>query len=1042
MAAIARTDLDKGNGFRHNKKIRNIDWIKLYLHGATMSAWQRKIFFDKQDRELLGMVNRLLSAKSDTAFERMLIDANLHPHGIASLAASHEMRIAMSVTRLLNSLEVGQVEDRLRALQSLHDLVLTTARSALRRNAARVLIQTMKELVRAHGEERKQLMLAHDFRQAAAGNPRIVRHLLQRYHLLEMPESWSQLAFDHHVHDANTKGRKTPTHLIMDAWIKGIRYLTVIYYNYVEAEAARELMQASDIMGMHVRVGFEFACPFRGRYVYFIWVPRGFTNAEGFLEFLAEAPVQHLMQKGREASAWQQNFIFMLLENWNKCHRLNEGKRFAVEFPPLPETTFREFVGTGQASLLHLAECIHLHCSPLLRQRLGVLRRELAEAGEQARGEIAKQIQVISEIEPSYFADACLAPEHNPELPDPGIPSDSPDVPDILRLSPIVLLDWLSSMRAGHRIVLNLADLSPEDVLELLWTCQGMITHLEIFNLKEWLEGKLSRLKEINQLQLAINTGSAPRLKHLIRDMIRNFECDNNEQSAEERCKLFRAILRDIPALQDFYKATPLRTSIGTDSTSRSRKTLGMGLVLKETLSPHVVRQGEKLADTNVPIPVLVNVVEQVQYRSTAHSRLGGRLPQLIRKIPGFRRFGHARVKTWLSQSSTAQIGERRNVMPLGGSIAGSQKVFAPASGEADKFPKQRYLNTKLANILKVLAGFIPAFLSFQYTQDWWLLAWFGAFIWFGITGFRNIVQAVVGGGGLFRSTLLRWNNYVSWTRLCDSLMYTGFSVPLLELGVRTLLLEHTLHFTVAESPIIVYAIIAGVNGLYLCSHNLYRGLPKTAAIGNIFRSALAIPVAIFYNMLIYKFLVLAGVAAPYQMIQPAAAVISKMASDTVAALIEGFGDRLNNMRMRHWDYTTKLARVFNTYARLEVRFPEIDMLAMLHKPTELLKMLSDEAPGMEVTLIINALDLMHFWLYMPRAQDMLRLQARQMSQEERVILLRSQLVLVCEQEVSQLFVNGLVGRNFGRALAFYLDRHNEYLRAMAQLCHTAHSIE
>ena len=198
-----------------------------------MSAWQKKIYFDKQDRELIGMVNRLLNAKSDVTAERKRSDTNLHPHGIISLATPREMRIATSVTRLLNSLEAGQAEERLHALQSLYDEVLTTAQSALRRNAARVLVQTMKELVRAHGSERKQLMLAHDFRQAATGNPRIVRRLLQRYHLLEMPENWSQLTFDHHVHDANTKGRKTPTYLIMDAWIKGIRYLTVIYYNYV-----------------------------------------------------------------------------------------------------------------------------------------------------------------------------------------------------------------------------------------------------------------------------------------------------------------------------------------------------------------------------------------------------------------------------------------------------------------------------------------------------------------------------------------------------------------------------------------------------------------------------------------------------------------------------------------------------------------------------------------------------------------------------------------------------------------------------------------
>jgi hypothetical protein len=54
------------------------------------------------------------------------------------------------------------------------------------------------------------------------GQPRIVRKQLLRYHLLEMPEEWNQVTCDDHVHDVNTKGRKSSTHLIMDAWIKGI----------------------------------------------------------------------------------------------------------------------------------------------------------------------------------------------------------------------------------------------------------------------------------------------------------------------------------------------------------------------------------------------------------------------------------------------------------------------------------------------------------------------------------------------------------------------------------------------------------------------------------------------------------------------------------------------------------------------------------------------------------------------------------------------------------------------------------------------------
>ena len=66
-----------------------------------------------------------------------------------------------------------------------------------------------------------------------------------------------------------------------------------------------------------------------------------------------------------------------------------------------------------------------------------------------------------------------------------------------------------------------------------------------------------------------------------------------------------------------------------------------------------------------------------------------------------------------------------------------------------------------------------PAFLTFALTKDWWVLAYLGAFIWFGITGLRNILQSVLGGGGFRRSRLLNWNDYISWTRITDSLLFT-----------------------------------------------------------------------------------------------------------------------------------------------------------------------------------------------------------------------------------------------------------------------------
>jgi len=171
------------------------------------------------------------------------------------MAASKELRVAYAVIHLLHSLEVGEAEDRLGALRSLRDEVLYSAQSFLRRNTARVLLQIMKKLVQASGDYRRQLELAHDFRITASGKPRIVREQLRRYHLLEMPEEWNQIATDDHVHDINTKGRKSSTHLIMDAWIKGIRRIKVIYYNHVKADVAEELLKAAEIMGIRVRIG-------------------------------------------------------------------------------------------------------------------------------------------------------------------------------------------------------------------------------------------------------------------------------------------------------------------------------------------------------------------------------------------------------------------------------------------------------------------------------------------------------------------------------------------------------------------------------------------------------------------------------------------------------------------------------------------------------------------------------------------------------------------------------------------------------------------
>ena len=103
------------------------------------------LFFDKQDRELLRMINETIDHGPSQDLEHKVFDANLHPHGILELTTTHEYRMAHAVINLLGNLEAGGAPDRLMALRILRDEVLHSARTPFRYNTGRVLIQIMKE---------------------------------------------------------------------------------------------------------------------------------------------------------------------------------------------------------------------------------------------------------------------------------------------------------------------------------------------------------------------------------------------------------------------------------------------------------------------------------------------------------------------------------------------------------------------------------------------------------------------------------------------------------------------------------------------------------------------------------------------------------------------------------------------------------------------------------------------------------------------------------------------------------------------------------
>lgn len=998
-----------------------------------------KILFDREDHELLVIVDEVLNRDESRKYIKNLLNPYLHPHGIKELAASRELRIAYAVVDLLNSLEVGEAAERLSALRSLKDEVLYSAQSHLQKNTARVLIQIMKRLVRSQGDYYSRLQLAHDFRMSASGKPRIIREQLKKYHLLEMPEAWNQIATDDHVHDVNTKGRKTPTHLIMDAWIKGIRRLKVIYYNYVRTDVAAELLEAAQIMGIRVRIGVELSAIFRNRYVQLIWAPRGLLDTQDYLRFLEEPAVAAFTAEGRRISEYKQRYVFSILREFNARHRHTIEENYGIAVMPLGESEFLSFVGTGQVSILHLAEFIHTKILPAMRSRTQELRELYDDADEEERIRLTTIVEEMNNLDSEAIVERYLRPSSNPGVPDPNIPTDDPDTPALLKLTPQEIIKKLDHLHSGYSITLGLSGLSIEDVLELLYDCRGKITHLENFNLKDYSLGRDRHYQQINEFQRAINDGNVIVLKRSILDVIKRLETSYYEDR-QDRIEKLKAILHDIESFQSYYRGSRLKSRVGSDSAGRSHHLYGMGMAIKDTLPLQAQREIEKSsAASRLTVPVNTGVYLQVNYLpEKSENSLSGSISSWASRLPGMRYFGKKRRENWEMISHSTLIGPGGNVVTLGGidqEKTNGLYIKPPQRGEAGNRISWRYMNSSLKNWIKVFIGFVPAFLTFFLTKDWWLLAYLGAFIWFGITGLRNILQSVLGGGGLRRSPLLRWNDYVSWERLTDSLLFTGFSVPLLDYIVKTVLLDRMLGITVATGPIALYTVMAVANGLYISTHNAFRGFTKAVIFGNFFRTVLSIPIAVVFNIIIGGILSVFGIAGVELILQKWAAIISKAASDCVAGFIEGLADRYQNIQIRIRDYRGKLSQLFDTYSHMEILFPESDVIEMLNSPEGFIHTIKKEAGDLEKIVIINALDLLYIWMYQPRARSALVSIMKEMSSEERQIFLCTQFVLERNREISQLFVDGVVGKNFSRPLSFYLDRSKGYLDTIRNMC-------
>ena len=663
-----------------------------------MQQMGRSLLFDSQDHKLLNILNEVIS--KGEAFDDLaeLLYPCLHPNGIKELAESKGLRIAYAIIRLMESLGGDKSNERLKALQSLRDEVLNSADSHLRKNTGRILLQIMKELVRTRDGYERQLELAHDFRSAVSGKPRVIRGLLREHHLLEMPEEWNQITFDGHVHDSHTKGRKSPSHLIMDAWIKGIRHLTVVYHNFVDIGAVAELLKASEIMDVEVRIGVEFPARFHDRFIRIIWIPRGFSDAQDFITFLTEPRVAGLMEEGRKIAECHQEYILSVLKEFNERGRLEINDRFGLQLAPLSPSDFLLFNKTGQSSILQLARFIHARLLPVLDARVSDLRGSAGGMPPERHAEAVDLVNRINSLDAESIAEHFLRRE--PCDPFPGIQPDR-GIPGLLTLSPFALIDKLGQLHSGFRIILNLDNLSAADVLELLYDCSGAIGYLEIFNLKDYVESGSVRYHEISELQRCINEGSTFQLRRMIRKIIRGV--DGSVGDLPERAGKFDEIQRNAAALKEYYRKAPLKSSIGSDSRGYSRKFYGMGFAVKDSLPSGAQKELNGKKSGHLPIPVRIGAVRQTVFLPRSPSSPSAR--NFLTRFFPINSIFYKRHNEWKVENASTQIASRGNIVSLGGTSERGGNGFVPEpegrKGRGEYAFSWRYLNGTLKNTIK-----------------------------------------------------------------------------------------------------------------------------------------------------------------------------------------------------------------------------------------------------------------------------------------------------------------------------------------------------
>lgn len=758
---------------------------------------------------------------------------NSHPRGFIKEFKKRRTTIVETYLRITKCLESANYNERVHALSLLAEHIIYSRSLKMPLNAARVQLALMKEVVKNRDNKRVQLELMRDFTVSSYGHPRTIRNFLKKLDIIEVPETGEELkdlkmGWDFHVHDNTSYGRKSPIQLIIDAFIKGISELTIAYNNLDREQAVKEVLEAGRILGIKVNIALEFSALTNGLRFHYMYILPNFSSKKGrFKKFLKQESddFKEFLHELEENEKKREKNIEQLIEDFNNEYlpKINEGYHPDSIFYLQPLSINAEENGAGNKiySRRQLGEFLY----PKLKMVLENRALQITALKIQTKNSPEKfSIREVDNIQKRFIDIRLQYRNLEPEKIRLEYFAGNESLIAETAVSSLKDIYNLARKAGGTIKFIQPLEHGLQAAIDKILENYEMLSFTEIYNMYGTIDTKESDFVLFTTFIKQLNEGNQTELVNFLEVNNLTF----NQQKLEHAVKFFRQNML-IPA-------------IGSDAAGRSTLAPGMGFVLENRLPKYQRKHFER---NHYSLP---NEISELIYK--------------LAKIP----------KTPLKKK------EKPKIICLGKLNAGKQNMLGDEKIEKPINPLRawEYLNPAIKNSIFILIGFIPAYFTVGIEY---------AFLWFAITGSRNMFVDVISGNG-FRPK--EWHsNDINWTNFAHSLFWTGFSVPILGFVKARFDFVWTGPHEGFLFETVKFFFLNISNGIYLASHNYIRGFDKGTIRGNFFRSMIAWPFAAIFSPL--------GNALFLPSI-----VQTKFWSDFVAAIIEGSAKYKNIIRVKY----------------------------------------------------------------------------------------------------------------------------------------------